>query len=154
MADSKTLVHTLKGVAIYLVGQGSKGARFFACVNGQNLYGPSMDSVCRKVEDAVKFQPFDALYIGREGLAQARIIGTTRDSHSELVWVTDDNDTRIGRYNTLYPVSARPALEALLQHRRETDQRKEQDSARDLELRRGLQELPKPDTITAEGSQD
>lgn len=104
-------VRNYRGVSIRL----SKGSnpRFFARHAGQHFSGGSYETVRKKLDEVLQFQPFDALIISRDEIEQVRIISADMDDGN---WCVErgghtHGGTRIKFYTPIYTPQMRETLE-------------------------------------------
>lgn len=98
----------------------SKSPLFLACVNGKHLFADSYDTLTKKIDAAVTFEPFDALrivgkHIDKSGIQQIRITGVERGSRGLYYLYQDGECSRdLDLWTTLYPLSARQQIQIYL----------------------------------------
>lgn len=114
MSDTKkeTKIMDYRGVPVYL--SGFPNPRFSAAAGGHHHWGGSFDTLRKKLDAALKFEPFEALILGRKGVEQIHIIGVDMEDEE---WVlpeggTTHGGTRIKFYNEIYPLTMRDQLES------------------------------------------
>jgi hypothetical protein len=110
--DKDLKVMTYRGVDVLI----DSGFRFFAHHNGMYYTGGSWETLRKKLDKAVVFEPFDALQLGRDGVQQVRITAVDVDDSQ---WVVERDGqthggTRVKFYHALYPVAMREELETYL----------------------------------------
>lgn len=108
--DDSVKVHTHKGTDIFL-----DGTRFRALINSRHVYAPSVDALKKRIDNAVAFEPFDALVEGPNyTVLTLHVIGVEKDQFRRSgvkFRVENDKEHRpYGGVYTVYPVSARPLL--------------------------------------------
>lgn len=108
-------VKIYRGVSVFLNASGSS-VRFYAAAAGKTHWGSSYDTLRKKLDEALTFEPFDALWMGRD-IEEIRVIGLDME-RGEWIVRGDDADEhrqrRIKFYHPIYKPEMREELETHL----------------------------------------
>lgn len=107
-----------RGVDVALTKSGS-GWRFCARVNGTYYFGGSYDTLVKKLDEVLAFEPFKALLPQRisaecpTGLVEVEVIGIDKSGGAADYVIREANGApKSLRYQSLYPCEIRSEMEA------------------------------------------
>lgn len=131
---------THRGVEITI----SDNGRFNAVAAGRRLWGPSLESIKKKLDQALPFAPFTAIFSGRNGVHEVRIVGVLEDRYGRKY---SDEDGKTHHHTSLYADTPenRAAIQAHHDGWAAEHARHEQEKERLCEMRNALKSLPSPE---------